>query len=75
MTELTSLGQKLGKLRARRSIIQGDGLSPLLFVLVLIPMSMVLREVKAKFQFGDLRGKVNHSLLMEDLKDSLSGLR
>ena len=67
-TELTTGGQKLGTVRIRRGIFQGDSLSPLLFVLALIPMSLVLREVKAGYVLGDLRGKVNHLLFMDDLK-------
>ena len=39
-------GQKLGTVRIRRVIIWGNCLSPLLFILALIPMSLVLREVK-----------------------------
>ena len=36
-TELTSGGQKLMTVKIRRGILQGDSLSPLLFVLALIP--------------------------------------
>ena len=67
-TELTSGGEKLGTVRIRRGIFQGDSLSPLLFVLVLIPMSLVLRDVKAGYNLGERRGKVNHLLFMDDLK-------
>ena len=67
-TELTSGGQKLGTVRIKRGIFQGDSLSPLLFVLALIPISLVLREVKAGYNLGDSKGKVNHLLFMDDLK-------
>ena len=66
--ELTTGGQKLGTVRIRRGIYQRDSLSPLLFVLALTPMSLVLREVKAGYQLGDLRGKVSQRLFMDDLK-------
>ena len=46
-TELTSRGQKLGTMRITKDIFQGDSLPPLLFALVLTPMSLMLREVKA----------------------------
>ena len=52
-------------MRIRRVIIWGKGLSPLLFVLALILISLVLREVKATYQSGDLYRKVNH-LFMDD---------
>ena len=54
-------------MRIIRYIFQGDSLSQLLFVLVVIPMLMVQREVKAGFQFGDLWRKVEHLLFMDDL--------
>ena len=41
-------------------------MSPLLFVLAPTPMSLVLREVKAGYQLGDLRGKVNPLIFMDD---------
>ena len=67
-TELTSWGQKLGTVRIKRDIFQEDSLSPLLFVLALTSMSLVLREVKTQYQLGDLQGKFNHLLFMDDLK-------
>ena len=66
-TELTSGGQNLGTVRLRRSIFQGNSLSPLLFVLALAPMPLLLREVKAKYQLVDLQG-VNHLLFIDDLE-------
>ena len=43
-------------------------MSPLLFVLVLIAMSLMLRDVKAGYDLGASREKVNHLLFMDDLK-------
>ena len=48
--ELTSCGQSLGDVDVRRGIFQGDSLSPLLFVLCMIPQTSVLREVKACYE-------------------------
>lgn len=68
LTEPTSGGQKLGAVRIKRVIFQGDILSPLLFVLALIPVSLVLGEVKARYHLGDLRGKVKPLFFIDNLK-------
>ena len=43
-TVLTSNGAELGEVDIRRGIFQGDSLSPLLFVLVMIPLSVLLKR-------------------------------
>ena len=65
-TELTSCGTSLGTVKIRRGIFQGDGLSPLIFVICMIPLSKVLRKAKAGYSLGDV--KINHLLFMDDLK-------
>ena len=50
-TELVSCRERLGHVQIRRGIFQGDSLSPLLFVLCVIPLSLVLRKVKAGYEF------------------------
>ena len=67
-TELMVNGTKLGNVKIKRGIFQGDSLSPLLFVLALIPLTMVLRRVKAGYSLGKERLSVNHLLFMDDLK-------
>ena len=64
----TSCGRPLGKVKIRRGIFQGDSLSPLLFVMALIPLTLVLRKVKAGYDLAGRRGVVNHLLFMDDLK-------
>ena len=51
-------GQKLGTVRIRKGIFQGDCLSPLLFMLALTPMFFVLREVKAGYLQNIYREKL-----------------
>ena len=41
-TELTASNQRLGNLKTTRGISEHDSLSPLLFVLVMIPLTLVL---------------------------------
>ena len=65
---LTSNGNELGDVKVNRGIFQGDSLSPLLFVLCMIPMSLVLRTVKAGYELGKKEFSLNHLLFMDDLK-------
>ena len=65
---LVAGNEKLGNVRIRRCIFQGDSLSPLLFVLALIPLTLVLRKMKTGYQFGTQRSSINHLLFMDDLK-------
>ena len=37
-------------------------------VLALIPLSLILRKVKAAFEFSESKEKINHLLFMDDLK-------
>ena len=52
----------------RRGIFQGDSLSPLLFVLAPIPLTMVLRNVKAGYDLAGGKAVVSHLLFIDDLK-------
>ena len=52
----------------RRGIFQGDSLSPILFVLCLIPLSALLNGMGDGYKLGNDRGKINHLLFMDDLK-------
>ena len=67
-TKLTSSNQRLGNVKIRRGIFQGDSLSPLLFVLVMIPLTLVLRQTKASYELKKGGKKINHLLFMDDLK-------
>ena len=48
-------------------IFQGDSLSPLLFVVALIPLTLIFRDVKAGYDLGE-KVMINHLLFMDDLK-------
>ena len=59
---------ELGEVDIKRGIFQGDSLSPLVFVLALIPLSLILRKAKAAYEFSGSKEKINHLLFMDDLK-------
>ena len=65
---MTSSNLRLGHVNIRRGIFQGNSLSPLLFVLVMIPLPMVLRQTKASYKLKRGGKKINHLLFMDDLK-------
>ena len=67
-TELISGGESLGHVEIKRGIFQGDSLSPLLFILALMPLTIVQRKVKAGYDLGKGNGIINHLLFMDDLK-------
>ena len=51
---------ELGEVDIKRGIFQGDSLSPLVFVLALIPLSLILRKAKAAYEFSGIKLKINH---------------
>ena len=65
---LCSGNSKFGEIEIKRGIFQGDSLSPLLFVLAMIPLSLILRKAKAACEFSEGKEKINHLLFMDDLK-------
>ena len=67
-TELTANGETLGEVQIRRGIFQGDSLSPLLFIVAMIPLTMLLRRDPYGYRFGDDGKLINHLLFMDDLK-------
>ena len=58
----------LGEVEIKQGDFQGDSLSPLVFFLALIPLSLILRKVKAAYEFCENKEKINHFSFMDDLK-------
>ena len=67
-TVLTSRGTALGQVDIRRGIFQGDSLSPLLFVVIMLPLTLVLRKIRAGYRLAKDMKPINHLLFMNDLK-------
>ena len=63
---LCSRNSELGEVEIKPGIFQGDSLSPLVFDLALIPLSLILRKAKAAYEFS--KEKINHLLFMDGLK-------
>ena len=81
-TELTASNQRLGNVKIRREISQGDSLFPLLFLileystilysilllLAMIPLTLMLRQTMASYDLNKESKKIIHLLFMDDLK-------
>ena len=65
---LTFNGEDLEEVDVKRGIFQGDSLSPMLFVLSMVPLSLILRKVNSSHEWGKKEYKLNHFLFMDDLK-------
>ena len=48
---LYSGNSELGEVEIKRGIFKGDSLSPVVFVLAFIPLSLILRKAKAAYEF------------------------
>ena len=66
--KLTASNQRLRNVKTRSGIFQGDSLSPLLFVLVMILWALMLRQTKTFYNLKKGGKKINHLLFMNDLK-------
>ena len=66
--ELTASNQRLRDVKVRRGKFHCDSLSPLLFVLVTIPLTLMLRHTKVSYELKNGGKKINHLLFIDDLK-------
>ena len=62
------MGTSFGDVKVNRGIFQDDSLSPLLFVVCMISISLVLRKVKAGYEWGRKEFSVSHLLYIDDFK-------
>ena len=52
----------------RRGLFQGHSLSPLLFVLSMIPLSASSKRMNAGYKWDEKEGRVNYLMLMDNVK-------
>ena len=66
-TELTCNSQTLCSVDIKRGIFQGDSLSPLLFIMAMIPLSFLLKRERYGYKMNN-SVVLNHLFYMDDLK-------
>ena len=64
---LTAGSDTLGDVEIMRGIFEGDSLSPLTFVICLIPLPLFLRKAKRHYQLARDSGSLSHLLFKDDL--------
>ena len=65
---LTSNGEVLGEVNVKRGTFQGNSHLPLLFVLSMVPLSLIPRKVNIYYEWGKKEYKLIRLLFMDDLK-------
>ena len=66
--ELTAGGRSLAKTKIQRGIFLEDALSPLLFIIAMIPLYHVLRKWATGYKLNRSQEKINHLMYIEDIK-------
>ena len=66
-TNLFCNNTPMGNVKIRRGIFQGDSFSPILFVIALIPISLLLRKSNMGYKLNKDGTTINHLFFMDDL--------
>ena len=66
--ELTAGGKSLAEAKIQRGIFQGDALSPLLFIIAMMPLNHILRKCTDGYKLSKSQEKINHLIYMDNIK-------
>ena len=65
---MTANDEDQGEVEVKRGILQGDSLSPLLFILNMVPLSSIITKVNVCYKWWKRKYKLNSFLFKDDLK-------
>ena len=66
--DLTARGRSIAQTKIQRGIFQGDALSPLLFIIAMMPLDHILRKCAAGYTLSRSQEKINHLMYMNNIK-------
>ena len=66
--ELTAGGRSIAETKIQRGIVQGEALSPSLFIIAMMPLNDILRKCAAGYTLRRSKEKINHLMYMDDIK-------
>ena len=66
--ELRAGGRSLAETKIQRCIFQGYALSPLLFIIAMMPLNHILRKCTAGYKPSRSQEKINHLMNMDGIK-------
>ena len=58
----------LGDVHIKSGLFQRESLSPLLFVIGMILLTLILKKIAACYEWGEKEFRINHLFLLDDLK-------
>ena len=65
---LTAGGRSIAETKIQWGILQGDALSPLLFIIAMMPLNHILRKCAAGYKLSRSQEKINHLMYMDYIK-------
>ena len=66
--ELIAGGKSLPETKIQRSIFEGDALSPLIFIIAIMPLNHILRKFTAGYKLSRSQERINYLMYMDDIK-------